>query len=181
MCCVRLSKCRAWPGATAALGFQSAALVRISRLKSYPPPPTVVDRAASCSAAPRLMCRARFSNCRALLKCRVRFSNCRACARVLSSHSSHMSYPSHRLWPTEPLLVLPRSTLPTLSTLKTLNDPIDRRAPKTATRRPASCHRPWSCPVKVPRRGERFSRPKRSVLAASSKIQLGARIAEAIA
>ena len=32
---------------------------------------------------------------------------------------------------------------------------------------------------KSPRRGERFSRPKRSVLAASSLIQLGARIAEA--
>ena len=39
-----------------------------------------------------------------------------------------------------------------------------------------------SCVVvsrKRPHRGERFSRPKRSVLAASSKIQLGARIAEA--
>jgi len=86
------------------------------------------------------------------------------------------SYPPLRLWPTEPLLVLPRSTLSTLKTLMTLST---RRAPQTATRRPASCHRPWSCPVKVPRRGERFSRPKRGVLAASSLIPVGARIGEA--
>ena len=45
-CRVRLSKCRAWAGAT-------AALVRVSRLSSkvLPAPPTVADRAASCSAA----------------------------------------------------------------------------------------------------------------------------------
>ena len=70
---------------------------------------------------------------------------------------------------------LPRSTLSTLSTLKTLTPP--RSQNRHAPPRVLS-----SCVVvsqKSPRRGERFSRPKRSVLAASSKIQLGARIAEA--
>ena len=45
-CRVRFLKCRAWAGAT-------AVLVRVSRLKSkvLPAPPTVADRAASCSAA----------------------------------------------------------------------------------------------------------------------------------
>ena len=37
-----------------------------------------------------------------------------------------------------------------------------RRARKTATRRPASCHRPRSCPETSPLRGARFSRPLRS-------------------
>ena len=58
------------------------------------------------------------------------------------------------------------------------NDPTDPPRSKTATRRPASCHRPRSCPESTPYAGNdsraRFGRPK-----ASSLIPLGARIAGA--
>ena len=46
---------------------------------------------------------------------------------------------------------LPRSTLPTLKTLST------RRAPQTATRRPASCRRAVPCPGFVPLAGNDWS------------------------
>ena len=41
-------------------------------------------------------------------------------------------------------------------------DPTDPPRSKTATRRPASCHRPRPCPEMYPQRGARFSRPLRS-------------------